>query len=384
MQLGMKRWDQAQQTSTNAEGEFRFADLLAGEYYLTTGAQLDSYFVSEPYSGYAPTRYPARGAKGVGDAFQLTAGQQVHVDLNLRLEKMYPVTGTVSGSKTLAGFQFSARNTFGEMIDAFANFFPRTNGFRMILPKGSYQINAEVYGQDLLTATSSLAVANAPLTNVSLNLVSPASIPIEIERESIGNEPENSAAEPNQWRPSLGLISLLGATIQSESYVQPGNGTPNGALSFKGLPPGRYVFTTQPNGPWHVTAATCGSTDLLRETISIAGGASGCTLHVVVSDASAKLAFAARTNDQPAAAWVYVIPIDNLALEAQQVFAAAEGATTTTLPAGRYDVLAFDMPQDIEYRNPEVMKRYAEHAKTVTMAAGQNATLQLDVIKTEQ
>jgi hypothetical protein len=73
---GLKHWEQRGGTTTNAEGEFRIAELQAGEYAIQTALKLDGPPEGDAAAGYAPADYPVLGANGAG-ALQVHAGDQL-------------------------------------------------------------------------------------------------------------------------------------------------------------------------------------------------------------------------------------------------------------------------------------------------------------------
>lgn len=195
------------------------------------------------------------------------------------------------------------------------------------------------------------------------------------------SEPEASA---NQLNPFLQLVSI-NPNVQLQYSAQYTDGTPKSPLIFSGVEPGRYLLASQPGGRWHVTSATCGSTDLMLEPITVAGGAAGCALHVVFSDASASLKMTAMKDGKPSDAFVYLLPVPNLATYQLQSYISADSPdSTTNLAAGAYDVIAFDRAVDLEYRNHEVMERYAQYIRSITLAPGQKTSIQLDVVPAEK
>jgi hypothetical protein len=52
------------------------------------------------------------------------------------------------------------------------------------------------------------------------------------------------------------------------------------------------------------------------------------------------------------------------------------------LPPGNYKVFAFDSVEELEYGNPEVMAKYNAKAATVTVTAGESATVTVELIHT--
>ena len=98
-QDGLARWRPRMQTRTNAEGQYRFAELEAGKYIVTTGFHVDGLADSQAASGYIPSRYPpAGGGSSTSEtAMLLKPGDHDVADLNPEMEKLFPVTGTIAG-----------------------------------------------------------------------------------------------------------------------------------------------------------------------------------------------------------------------------------------------------------------------------------------------
>jgi hypothetical protein len=54
------------------------------------------------------------------------------------------------------------------------------------------------------------------------------------------------------------------------------------------------------------------------------------------------------------------------------------------LAPGEYKVLAVYNPEDLEYDNPEAMRKYLSKARDVLLAPNQKAKVELEVVRIEQ
>ena len=54
------------------------------------------------------------------------------------------------------------------------------------------------------------------------------------------------------------------------------------------------------------------------------------------------------------------------------------------LPPGEYKFLAVDHPEQLEYRNPDVMRKYLVRASGITLSSDQTAKIELEVVKVEE
>ncbi len=144
VQDGLSRWRQRQGTRTNSEGQYRFAELEAGTYAVTTGFHTEGLADSQSAVAYVPARYPPPGGSetSADSAMTLHPGDHSQADLSPEVERLYPVTGTISGSGEGRGASFRVETVAGEEIAPMVRFYPRTNEFRLMLPAGTFQVTA--------------------------------------------------------------------------------------------------------------------------------------------------------------------------------------------------------------------------------------------------
>lgn len=380
IQSGLKRWQQAKAATTNAEGEFRIADLAAGEYQLSTQFHLENSLPSGDCDGYLPARYPEDAG-----SIALAAGQQKGINLVLPRGKFYLVTGPVNEAETHLGMSIQAWASSGEEMQP-PSISRGRDKFAILLPNGSYRLRATSFaGLQPLTASASVVVNGKAVNNLALTFSPLAIFPIEIEQEVVATNNHSPDAPQEQGTPPLHLISLEPSLYTpAEYYSQPTNSA--GDLAFSGVTPGRYLLTDDAPGTWHITSATCGSADLMREPLVVTGGAA-CTLHVVVSNAAANLSVTTKKEGKPTEATVYLLPVPDNGTAAPELHTTGDGATASlALAAGRYDMIALDGngSTDLEYRNLEIMQRYSQYIRSITLAAGQTATVQLDVAPSQK
>jgi len=84
-------------------------------------------------------------------------------------------------------------------------------------------------------------------------------------------------------------------------------------------------------------------------------------------------------------AQVLMIDEDTGGAPPRPLFVSGSGAFQVHgLAPGRYDILAFDRLDGIEYRNPQALDAYLSHATHVTLTADEQAKVTLDLIRTQQ
>jgi hypothetical protein len=401
---GLKHWEQRAGTTTNAEGEFRFAELQAGEYAIQTAIKLDGTPEGDAAAGYEPVDYPVLGVSGAG-ALKVHAGDQLQADMSTRLERLYPVSGVLIGLPENAWPSLSVRTAGGLEINSAVRQNPRTGEFRVLLPSGSFELRAQAFvpppanasggprvvgGPGLqLLARQLVTVAQAPVSGLKLSLESMATVPVEFAEEKTG---QSQTSEPS---PAQVYVSLLSAGADAPPSAYPAERVDDGAhpdqdmqragpLVIHYVPPGRYLLQASIPSPWYVASAFCGGTDLSRESLVITGSAAGCTIHIVLRDnsASVKVSVPDTKEAQAAPAFIYAMPLDNQTGDVR-ISATGNGGKASLEPMapGQYLLLASRRPtEQLAFRDAESLRRYETEGKRVDLAPGANAEIQLDVL----
>jgi hypothetical protein len=138
-----------------------------------------------------------------------------------------------------------------------------------------------------------------------------------------------------------------------------------------------------------VQSARSGSLNLLEQNLTVAPGSSVQPIEIVLRDDFARLEGSVTLGEENDSATVIAIPeggqpqmfgvgrwrpspgID--AWHAAAVFA-------TQVAPGNYKILAVDRPDDFEYGNPEVLRKYLSKAREISLVANQQAKIELEVV----
>jgi hypothetical protein len=404
---GLKHWDQRVTTRTNAEGEFRFAELRAGEYALQTAVKLDGPIEGEAAAGYASVDYPVLGANEAG-ALQLHPGDHLEADMSTRLEKLYPVSGVINGLPESASLSFTVRTAEGLETNAAFRQNPQTGEFRILLPSGSLEVRAHAYAAPAnhgivgepaqqLIARHLVTIAQGPVSGLSMTLEPMATLPVEVAEEHTtklqsGGQPLDP---PDVSQMNIRLLpGEADAAHMTYSVQRLGNGANpvqvrqgSGPPLIRDLPPGQYFLQAQPQQPWYIASAFCGGTDLTREWLSITGSAAGCMLRLVLRDdiASLKFSVSDAKGDRATPAFIYFVPLDNLTRDVLMLSTGPEGKGSMDMPPGQYLLLATRHGAQLQlaFRDPESLRRYEAEGRRIDLTPGGNAEVRLDVIAGE-
>ena len=408
---GLKHWEQRFGTVTNAEGEFRFAELQAGEYALQTTLKPAAPPEGEAAIGYAPAEYPEIDPSGAG-ALQVHAGDRLEADMSTRLERLYPISGVVTGFSGNNSLSISVHTAGETDFNRSLQQDPQSGAFRVLLPSGSFELRAQSYVQPQLSqldgprgmssppsqlaARLPVTVANRPVGGLRMTLEPMATVAVEIAEEKIANPPGSYRfLPPSPAGITLSLLPMEADAAPAVYYAEhvDDHGTPgsvtqtDGPRVIRNLPPGRYFLQAQGDPSWHIASASCGGTDLTREPIAIAdGGAAGCTMRVVLRDdlASLKVSVSEAQGGHATPAFIYLVPLNNLTRDVQMFVTGMDGKTSLDgVASGQYLLLATRQQAQLAFREAESLHRYETEGRRVDLAPGANAEVQLDVIHGE-
>jgi hypothetical protein len=394
---GISRWSERQGTTTNSEGQYRFYDLEAGKFAVVTGFHAEGLADAQSSVAYVPARFPEKAQGLDAGAMVLAAGDHREVNLSPPMEKLYPVSGVVSGYAEGKPVVLRAETLDGEEISASARFNQRTGEFRIMLPGGNCVLTATSFQQpDALEGKLSLTVPEPQGRGVSIGLEPPATIPVEIDKEAV-DQPTEGQPNSDAWSgmdvhltraDGSGTMLFLSALPVRHS-VSDDASSPPGPMRIEGVSPGRYFLQATPQSPWYVASATCGGVDLMRDELAIAGSAAGCAIRIVVRNDSGSVHVTVRDPGSPtgqiaARTFVTLLPVDSSIQRA--IFRPAQPGADVSIDGvgpGRYLVIAQDRPRELAYRDPETMRRYASLGQRISVTANGKADAEVNLVHGE-
>jgi hypothetical protein len=124
----------------------------------------------------------------------------------------------------------------------------------------------------------------------------------------------------------------------------------------------------------------------------IEGSAAGCSIHAVLRNDFATLNWSVNTKSEGGRVkemFIYALPLDSFVQSVSMITAQPQGSGDVAegslegLAPGRYLVMALDHPEELPYREPELIPRYLSEGKEVTLTANGKSDVQLDVVAGE-
>jgi len=414
VQNGELSWQETRGAQTNEEGEFRLAELRPGAYYLFMGPGQTPVVLpprpSEPGAkGYAAIFYPGVADLSSAAPIQITPGKRVEIMYSLPLYPLFRVSGSVSGAPAGVPVNLQFINAVGQGISSNVRLDQRTGEFQTgWLPAGSYTLKASAQEGQAAPAFNS---RNAPqtysasrsvdlssnLSGVHLSLVPgitiPVSVSVETTRPQTGSDGEGPTFISRVGRggqsnpPASVFLSMKEGLLSRMQYSAGYVGDPeNKTLAIANVPPGIYAVQIYPNGLYYVQSARSGMSDLLRQEIAIAPGASVQPIEIVMRDDFANLHGKVSFDEQSAQAMVIALPDQSRRRQLQGI-----GMSNPTNPGfgfslapGSYKVIAFDRIDGLEYLNPEVVQKYLSKARDITLAPGESASVDLELVHVQE
>jgi hypothetical protein len=416
---GRARWSLVGSTSTRSTGEFRFAELSAGTYKLLTRELLDrdplTFDPTGQLYGYPPVYFPNATDFAAAQSIQLAAGQVFQANVTLFRRPYYPVKVAVTnvppgvaGMRVIVSIQ-------GHKGPGYALSY--NNQDQTIvgqLPDGNYTLEASSYGANAAFGLSNISVKGGPLEGPRMTMVPNGSISVTAKEEFTATEDTNSQSGFVRLRGSeRGPRSYLNVFLEpADDFDQEGGASlraPSGpedeSLAIDSVRPGRYWVRANSSRGF-VASVTSGAVDLRHQTLVVGLGGSSSPIEITTRDGGAQIdgtiegaaaSFSAsegladstnalrRLPSDGSSAHLYCVPLPDSSGEFKEIWVPADGKFgPQEVPPGTYRMLAFDRPQELEYRNPEAMRAYDAKGQVVRLVAGQKEHLHLQLISSSE
>jgi hypothetical protein len=387
--------------TTNEEGEFRMADLSPSKYFLFVGPSQAEEFPSTA-SGSVPQGYPGAFYAAASDLasatpVEIAPGTRAEINVSLTLQNFFHISGTVSGFSQNEGVGLQFFNASGQSVGVLSAFDPNKGTFQTLpMPPGPYTITAEAQdskNQRMFFASRSVNLTS-DLSGVHMTLAPSAIIPVDVRLEvthTDGPAQQRSGffssgiqRVVNNSSPARVVLTLKDRPIQMQFGSEPVGNAANDPQVIKNVRPGTYTVAIYPNGQYYAQSVRSGSTDLLREDLVVASGASVQPIEVVMRDDFANLDGKISVDGRPASGSIEVlaIPEDAPRQSRPVITNHPQGLfNLTQLPPGPYKILAVDRPNELEYANPEVLSKYLSKARDITLLPNQTANVDLELVR---
>lgn len=379
----------------NDLGEYRLFGLPPGKYILSAGygsalVEADDFAsvmgTHEQREGLVTTYYPGTTDPAQAVSVNVEAGAETRsLDFSIQPAGVFHIRGRVVGLN-LKSSRFGGAVMLRSASGRVTTMMPEKNtaisekdgsfDIAEVAP-GSYEIIAvEFNGESPRSTHKSVEVTGADADGVELVF-----------------QPTVTIAGHLRWEDkSSGTNVTLQVSLQADDAYSGGQASadvqPDGSFELKNLATEAYwVNITGPAPDAYLKSAYYGSTSAMNEFHPAAG--SDATLELVVSARGAHIQGAVMNSDSlpVAGVWVALIPEEasgKLKRLYQSTRTAANGKFEFRgVAPGTYSLYSWDNVEEHEWDDPEFLKPFKTKSASMTVAEGENKTLDLTLIQTQ-
>ena len=408
---GREHWDPAGTAMSRSDGEFRFAELVAGSYKLLTHELLDrdplTFNPRGQLFGYPPVYYPAAPDFATAAVIRLSPGETFDAKVSPAKREYYPVKLGVTNAPAglQVGIQIWPQGRAGPGYSLGYN--PGDGLIEGSLPDGTYTVQVTTYGPNAMAGMLNITVRGAALSGPAITLVPNSSITVSVKEEFQHTDTVSQgtltfggvgAVPENRRRPNYLQVTLLPAEefgFAPGASLRPPTGPEDESLVIENVQPGRYrVRVSVSTSIGFVSSITSGGTDLQRQPLVVGLGGATPPIEITVRDdgAQAEGTIESTTSTEVRREGfnlpgrplgnVYFVPMADSGGQFSEAWVTPDGKfQLQQLPPGAYRVLAFDRQQpDLEYASDEVMGQYDSKTKVIRVVPGQKEHLRLPLI----
>ena len=395
LENGSKVWQDRPGGTTNEDGEFRIAELQPGTYYLSAGPGWNPASMASPSSnpsplGFPVVYYPAGSDISSASPIPIVPGKHVEINFTLSPKPCFRVAGTVTGYAPGQFVNLQVFTSAGKPFTSGYRFDRATGDFRIpCIAAGVYTLVANAPPMNTrdgqgrsLTSASPLAV-NANLSGIHIVLLPSANIPISMRVISSRTGSGQLSPQENYFPAYVQLVSHGPGMFESRHGSQQVGESGSPRLELQNIPPGTYGVEINPNG-MYVQSATSGPTNLLESDLSVPPGGSPQPIEITLRDDGASLTGKVSLDDRPVSATVLAFSEHSAIPPIIQPTDSKGLFQLPFLAPGEYKILAVDRVEQLEYRNPEVMRKCLVRASEITLFPGRSAKIELELMKVEE
>ena len=353
----------------NDLGEYRIAGLSAGKIILCAHAPPDLQAMEMGEGTISgDSCYPGPVDPGGTGAMSLPAGREARVDFTLARVPAAKIHGKVTGMPENAGVSLMVvpRNGTRAVGQGRPAQMQRDGTFeaRGVAP-GAWMLSVDYWeGGRRLLAHVPVDVSGGDVEGVSVHLESAFSITGTLRVDSpSGNAP--TARQVNVNLHGMDPTSGGGAAQWDKNHS---------AFTINDAMPGSYQLVVNVQQPFYAKSATLGGRDMLNEAVPISQAAG--PVEIVIRDDSGSVQGRVEdSNGEGVAAWVMVLQEGR---QPRPVMTSPDGHFKFGgLAPGDYRVFARDDFTQVEYADPDWMRRNGGSGMAVTVTAGQAADVKL-------
>jgi len=400
---GHRRWEPAGADRTNDLGEYRVANLAAGNVYVSVSPPPDFKTLIEaggagsetraassgdkPATAYQTTYYPGTQDRSQAAPLQLHPGDEFPVNFSLMPGPSLSIRGSVVNlpPKTSATIMLQSRD-FSVVMNGAEMYKDGSFVIHDVSP-GNYTIVATVDGAAVpMTAQQALQIGSSNIDGLRL-----APQPGATVRGRLRLETKNGAGGFDPERTSLRLQPTQEGeedALTVERFSDLAHVGLDGSFEWKDVPSGNYGVQIVHEGgvleDWYVKAVLVGGRDMNDPGITVSGGALWLDLVASTNGGIVEGVVTDSKGEPSSSAVVVAVPEARMRGRVdryRKTISDQSGRFTLRgLRPGDYTVLAWESIDGEAYYNPEFLKAYEGQGISVKIGEGERKSLQLPAI----
>ena len=402
---GHKHWEQAGAERTNDLGEYRIANLPAGNIYISVNPPPDFKSLIENTGSAAATRnptsdppasqtyqttyYPGTPDRSQAAPIPLHAGDEFPANFTLTPSPSLSIRGSVLNVPPHASASIMLQSRDFSLILNGTEIHKDGSFVIHDVSPGSYTILASIEGTPVpMTARQQLQVGS---TNVEGLRLSPQ-VGTTIQGR-VRLEPANRTSRFNPDRIFLALLSAEGeedevAFAARETFSNLAHVAPDGSFQWTDVPPGTYhiqvVGDSTANDGWYVKSVGAGGTDISDSGLTVSGGTIAMDLVVSANGGIVEGVVVDQKGEPLANAIVVAVPESRLRSHIDRYRkSVADQSGRFSLRGvrpGDYTLFAWETVDGEAYYNPDFLKAFEEHGISLHLDEGSRKSLQLQSV----
>jgi hypothetical protein len=402
---GHKHWEQAGAERTNDLGEYRIANLPAGNVYISvspppdfkslienTGTAADARSAKADPSAsttYQTTYYPGTADRSQATPIPLHPGDEFPANFTLTPSPSLSIRGSVVNVPPRASATIMLQSRDFSLVLNGAEMHKDGSFVIHDVSPGSYTILASIEGSPVpMTARQSLQVGS---TNVEGLRLSPQPGTTMLGRMRV--EPRNGAGRFDPERVFLALQSVdseqdEGILAGRESFSNLAHVAPDGSFQWTDIPAGSYYVQvmgdTTANEGWFVKSVAAGGRDVNESGITVDGGTVSLDLVITANGGVVEGVVVDRKGEPVANAVVVAVPEAHMRSRIDHYRKTVADQTgrfsLRGLRPGDYTVFAWENVEGEAFYNPEFLKLYEGRGSAMHVSEAERKSLQLEAI----
>ena len=382
---GHRYWTQHGGGQTDEQGEYRLGGLRPGKYYVSAGpsSRLVGHIGDDAQGndiGYGRVFYPNASDLEGAAIVEVNPGKRARLELSLSTVPLYRISGAVAGRMPAQPCHLRLVDSSGQDTGIRVWMNPATGLFRsQEVQAGFYTLVANCFDDGGISSAGRMPLhVDSNNANVTLSVASAASIPVEFRT--------NETADSNENIPTGSVILTQKQEMnrQGARWSEEEADGDERRMVIKRVEPGSYSVDIRPSPGWYVESALYGSVDLLTEDLTVLEGGTTEAIEVTLRNDGAKVSGNVRGKGAASASGMVLLVSSRAPRFVKETRIANGAFTIRDLAPGSYRALAIDQADDLEYKNPEVLRDYLTKAQDVTVGPKQESRVDLELVQREK